>query len=68
MSVDADGTEAGSLQLQLYQAVPQHPDNLFPFTRVQPVHTVPSPFSTDYAPSRKPQKTYREHLAAHLEG
>ncbi|KAI9475093.1 hypothetical protein LPJ78_004407 [Coemansia sp. RSA 989] len=67
MSVDADGTEVGSLQLQLYQAVPQHPDNLFPFTRVLPVHTVPSPFSNSHASSRKPQKTHREHLAAHLE-
>ncbi|KAJ2819126.1 hypothetical protein IWW50_005572, partial [Coemansia erecta] len=68
MSADADGTGTGLLQLQLYEAVPQHPDNLFPYTRAQPVHIVPSPTGNNEASTRRGRQAHREQLSAHLEG
>ncbi|KAJ2444411.1 hypothetical protein IWW46_002036 [Coemansia sp. RSA 2440] len=63
--MSADG---GSLQLQLYQAVPQHPDNLFSFARTLPVHVVPSPLGNSELSVRRGRLPHREQLAAHLEG
>ncbi|KAJ2503469.1 hypothetical protein GGH96_000259 [Coemansia sp. RSA 1972] len=59
--------DAGSLQLQLYQAVPQHPDNLFSFARTLPVHVVPSPLGNSELSVRRGRLPHREQLAAHLE-
>ncbi|KAJ2157215.1 hypothetical protein GGF46_004660 [Coemansia sp. RSA 552] len=68
---DATGEFPGppaSLQLQLYQAVPQHPDNLFPHARLLPVHAVPSPTTTSGLPAGRARLAHREQLALHLEG
>ncbi|KAJ2306455.1 hypothetical protein IWW55_001446 [Coemansia sp. RSA 2706] len=68
MSADADSAGPGSLQLQLYQAVLQHPDNLFPFSRVLPVHIVPAPSGNNGLSARAGRRSHREQLGAHLEG
>ncbi|KAJ2785092.1 hypothetical protein GGI15_002032 [Coemansia interrupta] len=66
-SATVDGLEDESYgQLRLYQAVPLHVDNLYPYTGKQPFHNVPSP--------EKPSGTSvaagdeHERLARHLEG
>ncbi|KAJ2100212.1 hypothetical protein GGI09_002385 [Coemansia sp. S100] len=66
-TADGDATEVvsgnTSAQLQLYQAVPLLVDNLYPYTRSLPFHTVPSPKGTVRA-----RVSHQEQLAAHLGG
>ncbi|KAJ2890267.1 hypothetical protein IWW38_004229, partial [Coemansia aciculifera] len=52
-----------SAQLQLYQAVPLHVDNLYPYTRSLPFHTVPSPKGNTGT-----RLGHHAELAAHLGG
>ncbi|KAJ2078543.1 hypothetical protein H4R24_004402 [Coemansia sp. RSA 988] len=56
-----------SLQLQLYQAVPQHPDNIFPYTQQLPVHNIPSPDGNTDSLPRKVNSAYGDQLAGHLD-
>ncbi|KAJ2637618.1 hypothetical protein GGF40_002227 [Coemansia sp. RSA 1286] len=63
---DSSDAGTGSGHLQLYQAVPMHLDNLYPYTGKQPFHIVPSPED----PLGKANIVYSdtEKLARHLEG
>ncbi|KAJ2743509.1 hypothetical protein GGI20_003694 [Coemansia sp. BCRC 34301] len=65
-AADGDAVEAvgsASAQLQLYQVVPLHVDNLYPYTRSLPFRTVPSPGGVTGA-----RAGHQEQLAAHLGG
>ncbi|KAJ2840744.1 hypothetical protein FBU31_000163 [Coemansia sp. 'formosensis'] len=66
-ATDGDAIEVASgntsVQLQLYQAVPLLVDNLYPYTRSLPFHTVPSPEGAVGA-----HVSHQEQLAAHLGG
>ncbi|KAI9505139.1 nucleoporin Nup120/160-domain-containing protein [Coemansia spiralis] len=55
-------------QLVLYQTVPLHIDNLFPYTRALPVHAVPSPNNPTGTSENKSRLGHHDQLAAHLEG
>ncbi|KAJ2805385.1 hypothetical protein H4R20_002110 [Coemansia guatemalensis] len=66
-AVDEGEGAATSLQLQLYQTVLQHPDNIFPYTRVLPVHNVPSPDDNTGTLTRKTQSAHGDQLAVHLD-
>ncbi|KAJ2771869.1 hypothetical protein IWQ56_001615 [Coemansia nantahalensis] len=61
----SDGA-AGSPQLRLFQAVTQHPDNIFPYTQHLPVHNVPSPASSTEPAGGRARPSYQDQLAAHL--
>ncbi|KAJ2784767.1 hypothetical protein H4R18_000894, partial [Coemansia javaensis] len=65
MEGPGDGRGGNHLQLQLYKAVPQHPDNIFPYTQFLPEHVVPSPRT---GTSGAGQAAYSDRLAAHVEG
>ncbi|KAJ2491721.1 hypothetical protein IWW37_002045 [Coemansia sp. RSA 2050] len=54
---------SASTQLQMYQAVPLIVDNLYPYTRSLPFHSVPSPEGAVGA-----RVSRQEQLAAHLGG
>ncbi|KAJ2559530.1 hypothetical protein EV175_000288 [Coemansia sp. RSA 1933] len=68
----ADSGKAGAAeaQLNIYQTVPLHIDNVFPHTRAQAVHRVPSPASASGASEegRHSRPAPADQLLAHLEG
>ncbi|KAJ1799176.1 hypothetical protein LPJ59_002014, partial [Coemansia sp. RSA 2399] len=62
-------SKATEAQLSIYQTVPLHIDNLFPHTRVLPVHRVPSPAdATGTSERRPPRLVHADQVAAHLDG
>ncbi|KAJ2663191.1 hypothetical protein IWW48_001512 [Coemansia sp. RSA 1200] len=70
----SDTGRATEAQLKIYQTVPLHIDNLFPYTHAQAVHRVPSPTNTMGVTERRIHAARRGggssgiQLAAHLEG
>ncbi|KAJ2006366.1 hypothetical protein H4R26_001410 [Coemansia thaxteri] len=67
---EATGVASGTstAQLQLYQTVPLHVDNLYPYSSFLPFHTVPSPSGAVGLSTRGSCGGYQEQLAAHLGG